>query len=62
MLSKVLEKLVQLQLEVLFESRQPLNDLQFGFRRQRSAAHLLTKAVNDWLPARDYGLTTPVVA
>ena len=60
-LSKVLEKLVQLQLEVLFESPQPLDDLQFGFRRQRSAAHLLTKAVNDWLLARDYGLTTAVV-
>ena len=59
-LSKVLEKLVQLQLEVPFESRQPLDDLQFAFRRQRSATHLLTKAVNDWLLSRDYGSTTVV--
>ena len=60
-LSKVLEKLVRLQVEEQFDYRQPLDDMQFGFRKNRSAAQLLVRGVNDWLLARDSGLSTVVV-
>ena len=55
-LSKVLEKVVRLQVEEKFADQQPLDDQQFGFRKHRSASHLLARAVNDWLLARDTGL------
>ena len=38
-----------------------MDDRQFGFRKHRSAAHLLARAVNDWLLARDSGAITVVV-
>ena len=60
-LSKVLEKLVRLQVEEQFDYRQPLDDMQFGFHKNRSAAQLLVRGVNDWLLARDSGLSTVVV-
>ena len=60
-LSKVLEKLVRLQVEEQFDYRQPLDDMQFGFRKNRSVAQLLVRGVNGWLLARDSGLSIVVV-
>ena len=60
-LSKVLERIVQDQLNTAFLNRDPLSDVQFGFRRQRSTVQLLAVALNDWMLARDKGLSTAVV-
>ncbi len=59
-MSKVLEKVVQEQLNNLFEVKKPLHDHQFGFRKKRCTSHLLTVAVNDWLLARDNGQSTAI--
>ena len=52
---------MRLQVEEQFVCRQPLDDLPLGFRVNCSVAHLLAKAVNDWLLARDSGSTSAVV-
>ena len=38
-----------------------LNEQQYGFRKGRSCADLLTATVDDWLLARDRKLTTAIV-
>ena len=54
-------RIVQDQLNTAFLDRDPLSDVQFGFRRQRSTVQLLSVALNDWMLARDKGLSTAVV-
>jgi len=60
-LAKLLEQLVFSRLQEFFQDRCPFHEDQFGFRKHRSTAQLLTKVTNDWLLARDAGLVTAVV-
>ena len=60
-LSKVLEKVVKLQLLEHFDSQITFSDFQFGFRKGRSTEQLLALAVISWLCARDKGLVTAII-
>lgn len=59
-ISKLLEKIVEEELSAFLEEENIFSDLQFGFRRGRSAEDLLVKAVSDWSRNKDGGLTTVV--
>jgi len=48
-LAKLLEQLVFSRLQEFFQDRCPFHEDQFGFRKHRSTAQLLTKVTNDWL-------------
>ena len=60
-LSKVLEKVVYNQVNTFLNDTHALNEQQYGFRKGRSCADLLTATVDDWLLARDRKLTTAIV-
>ena len=61
-LSKVLEKVVYNQVNTFLKNdTHALNEQQYGFRKGRSCADLLTATVDDWLLARDRKLTTAIV-
>ena len=60
-LSKVLEKVVYKQVNTFLNDTHALNEQQYGFRKGRSCADLLTATVDDWLLARDRKLPTAIV-
>ena len=60
-ISKVLEKVVYNQVNTFLNDTNALNEQQYGFRKLRTCADLLTATVDDWLLARDRKLTTAIV-
>ena len=60
-LSKVLERVVYNQVNTFLNDKHALNEQQYGFRKGRSCADLLTATVDDWLLARDRKQTTAIV-
>ena len=49
------------QVNTFLNDTHALNEQQYGFRKGRSCADLLTATVDDWLLARDRKLTTAIV-
>ena len=59
--SKVLEKLVQVQLAEYLKSNSILSEAQSGFRKYHSTMSALVKVTDDWLTSMDHGLYTGAV-
>ena len=59
--SKILEKLVQMQLSDYLKRNNILSEAQSGFRKNHSTISSLLKVTDDWLTAIDRGLFTGAV-
>ena len=59
--SKILEKLVQVQLSDYLKCYSILSEAQSGFRKSHSTISTLIKVTDDWLAAMDQGLYTGAV-
>ena len=59
--SKILEKLVQVQLSDYIKCYSILSEAQSGFRKSHSTISTLIKVTDDWLAAMDQGLYTGAV-
>ena len=59
--SKILERLVQVQLTNYLKSNDILSEAQSGFRKNHSTISALIKVTDDWLTAIDQGLLTGAV-
>ena len=59
--SKILEKLVQVQLSDYLKCYSILSEAQSGFRKSHSTISTLIKVTDDWLTAIDQGLYTGAV-
>lgn len=59
--SKILERLVQVQLTDYLKFNNILSEAQSGFRKNHSTISALLKVTDDWLSAIDHGLLTGAV-